>query len=110
MSPTEPPIIWVPGTLSLGVKRPGRETDHSAHLVPRSKKAWSDTSTPAIRLHGVVLSKKKKEQDDLTFTITKLVSRYFMCIGNKKFTQNFVPEQVICKAKKSIGRRQWNVT
>jgi hypothetical protein len=23
------PIQWVPGTLSLGVKRPGRETDHS---------------------------------------------------------------------------------
>jgi hypothetical protein len=26
------------------------------HLVPRSKNAWSYTSTPPIRLHGVVLS------------------------------------------------------
>jgi hypothetical protein len=26
------------------------------HLVPRSKNEWSDTSTPPIRLHGVVLS------------------------------------------------------
>jgi hypothetical protein len=39
----------------LGVKRPGREADHS-HLVPRSNNEWSYTSTPPIRLHGVVLS------------------------------------------------------
>jgi hypothetical protein len=38
----------------LGVKRPGREADHS-HPVPRSKNAWSYTSTLPIRLHGLVL-------------------------------------------------------
>jgi hypothetical protein len=27
--PTQPPIQWVPGALSLGVKQPGREADHS---------------------------------------------------------------------------------
>jgi hypothetical protein len=27
--PTQPPIKWVPGALSLGVRRPGREADHS---------------------------------------------------------------------------------
>jgi hypothetical protein len=26
---TQPPIQWVPGALSPGVKRPGREADHS---------------------------------------------------------------------------------
>jgi hypothetical protein len=26
---TQPPIQWVPGSLSLGVKWPGREADHS---------------------------------------------------------------------------------
>jgi hypothetical protein len=26
---TQPPIQWVPGSLSLGVKRPGREAHHS---------------------------------------------------------------------------------
>jgi hypothetical protein len=26
---TQPPVQWVPGTLSPGVKRPGREVDHS---------------------------------------------------------------------------------
>jgi hypothetical protein len=53
--PTQPPIQWVPGALSLGVKRPRREADHSP---PRAeiKNACSYTATPPIRLHGVVLS------------------------------------------------------
>jgi len=29
LGPTQPPIQWVPGSLSLGVKRPGCEADHS---------------------------------------------------------------------------------
>jgi hypothetical protein len=29
LGPTQPPIQWVPGALSLGVKRPVREADHS---------------------------------------------------------------------------------
>jgi hypothetical protein len=29
LRPTQPPIKWVPGILSLGVKRPGIEADHS---------------------------------------------------------------------------------
>jgi hypothetical protein len=55
LGPTQPPIQWVSGALSLGVKRPWRETTH-LHLVPRSKNEWSYTSTPPICLHGVVLS------------------------------------------------------
>jgi hypothetical protein len=29
LRPTQPPIQWVPGALSLGVKQPGHEADHS---------------------------------------------------------------------------------
>jgi hypothetical protein len=29
LGPTQPPIQWVRGAPSLGVKRPGREADHS---------------------------------------------------------------------------------
>jgi hypothetical protein len=29
LGPTQPPIQWLPGALSLGVKRPGREADYS---------------------------------------------------------------------------------
>jgi hypothetical protein len=45
LMPTQPLIQWVPGTLSLGMKKPAREADHS-HLVPTSKNEWSYTSTP----------------------------------------------------------------
>jgi hypothetical protein len=31
LGPTQPPVQWVPGVLSPGVKaRPGRDADHSA--------------------------------------------------------------------------------
>jgi hypothetical protein len=56
LGPTHPPIYWVPGALSLGVKRPGREADHSPPSSAEVKNAWSYTSTPPVRLHGVVLS------------------------------------------------------
>jgi hypothetical protein len=32
LGPIHPPIQWVTGAFSLGVKRPGREADHSPHL------------------------------------------------------------------------------
>jgi len=52
--PIQPPIQWVSGTLSLGLKRPGRESDHSPPHSAEVKKAWGYTSTPPIRLHGEV--------------------------------------------------------
>jgi hypothetical protein len=55
LGPTQPPIQWVPEAVSLGVKRPGREADHSLPSNAEVKKAWSCTSNPTIRLHGVVL-------------------------------------------------------
>jgi hypothetical protein len=56
VGPTQPPTQWVPGALSLGVKRPGSEADHSPPSSAEVKNAWSYTSTPPIRLHGVVLN------------------------------------------------------
>jgi hypothetical protein len=46
LGPTQPPIKWVPGALSLGVKRPGREADHSPPSSAEVKNAWNYTSTP----------------------------------------------------------------
>jgi hypothetical protein len=43
---TRPPIQWVPGALSLSVKRPGREADHSPATIADVKKTWIYTSTP----------------------------------------------------------------
>jgi hypothetical protein len=56
LGPTQPPIQWVPGALSLGVKQLGHEADHSPPSSAKVKNAWSYTSTPPVRLHGVVLS------------------------------------------------------
>jgi len=50
------PIKWTPGALSLTVKRPGREAEHSPPPSAEVKKVRSYTSSPPIRLHGVVLS------------------------------------------------------
>jgi hypothetical protein len=56
LGPTQRPMQWVPWALSLEVKRPGREADHSLPSSAEVKNAWSYTSIPPIRLHGVVLS------------------------------------------------------
>jgi hypothetical protein len=56
LEPTQPPIQWVPGALSLGVKRPGRDDDHSSPSSVEVRNVWSYNSTPPMRLHDVVLS------------------------------------------------------
>jgi hypothetical protein len=44
--PTQPPVHWVQGTLSLRPKWPGREAKHSPPSSAEVKNAWSYTSTP----------------------------------------------------------------
>jgi hypothetical protein len=44
--PTQPTIQCVSGARCLGVKRPGREADHSPPPSAEVKFAWSYTSTP----------------------------------------------------------------
>jgi hypothetical protein len=56
LGPTQPPIQFAAGALSLRVKRPGREADHSPPSSTEVKNAWSYTSTPPIRLHRVMIS------------------------------------------------------
>jgi hypothetical protein len=43
---TQPPIQWVSGAPSSGVKRQGREADHSPAASAEVKKRWIYTSTP----------------------------------------------------------------
>jgi hypothetical protein len=70
LEPTQPPIQWVSGALSLGIKRPGREPDHSPHLVPRSKNEWSYTSTPQ---YAFMAWCSVKAQDNFTFTFRERI-------------------------------------
>jgi hypothetical protein len=68
------PIQWVPGALSLGVKRPGREADHlppsSAEVKGRVELHLHSPNTPSW--HGAQL----KHRDKFTFTYLKLFVSY----------------------------------
>jgi len=45
---TQPPIQWVPGALSLEVKWPGCEDEHSPPSSAEVQNAWSYISTPPM--------------------------------------------------------------
>jgi pimeloyl-ACP methyl ester carboxylesterase len=56
LGPTQSPTQWVVEAISLGVKRERREGDHLPPSSVETMNAWSYTSTPPIRLHGLVLT------------------------------------------------------
>jgi hypothetical protein len=56
MGPTYAPTQWVPGALSLGVKRPGSEADYSSPSSAEVKECAELYLHSPIRLHGVVLT------------------------------------------------------
>jgi hypothetical protein len=70
LGPTQPPIQWVQGSLSLGVKRPGREADHSppssAKVKERVELYLHSPNTPSW--HDAQL----KHRDNFTFMFPKL--------------------------------------
>jgi hypothetical protein len=67
LGPTQPPNEWVSGFLSLEVKRPGREADHSPHLVPKS--IMSGYIPPFPQYSSMAwCSVKKRQRDKFTFT------------------------------------------
>jgi hypothetical protein len=45
LGPTQPPVQWVPAAISPGVKRQGRESDHSSPTSTGIKKTWIITTT-----------------------------------------------------------------
>jgi hypothetical protein len=46
LRPTQPPFHWVSVAVSLGVKWPGREADHTPPSSAEVKNAWRYTYTP----------------------------------------------------------------
>jgi hypothetical protein len=46
LGPTQPPIHWVPGAISAGVKWPVPEANHVSPSSVEVKNAWSYTSPP----------------------------------------------------------------
>jgi hypothetical protein len=45
LRPTQPPVHWVPGALSLGIKWLWHDADHSPPTSAEVKKMWIYTST-----------------------------------------------------------------
>jgi hypothetical protein len=68
LGPTQPPIQWVPGALSLGVKQLGCEVNHSHPSSVEFKECmelyFHSPNTPSWR--GAQL--KKEHRDNFTFT------------------------------------------
>jgi hypothetical protein len=65
LGPSQPPIQWVLGAISLGVKWMGNETDHSPPSNAEVKKEWHYSSTPPdIFMACCFISTR----DNLTFT------------------------------------------
>jgi len=56
LGPTQAPIQSLLGALSLGVKEPGREDDHSSLFSAQVKECVNLYLHSQIRLYGVVLS------------------------------------------------------
>jgi hypothetical protein len=62
LGPTQPPMQWVLGALSLGLKRPGRGADHSAPCSAEVKNTWNYASTPQYAFIVWWLVKRAQEQ------------------------------------------------
>jgi hypothetical protein len=74
LGPTRPPIQWVRRVLSLGVKRQGREGDHSPPSSTEVKNAWSYTSTPPYVFMAWCFV---KHRDNFTFTFYGPPKRWY---------------------------------
>ena len=68
LGPTQPSIQWVSGFFP-GVKRPGREVNHSPPSSVEVNNEWSSTSTTPVCLHGI-------GREHFTF--------YVACTGKKR--------------------------
>jgi hypothetical protein len=55
LGPTQPSIQWTPEAFSPGVKRPGREANHSPPTSIEVKKTWIYTSTPPYAFMALII-------------------------------------------------------
>jgi hypothetical protein len=74
LGPTQPPIQWVPGALSLGVKQPGHEADNSPQSSAEVKECVElyFHSPKTLSWHGAQL---KKAQEHLYLYLYSLLLR-----------------------------------
>jgi len=76
---SQPPIQWVPGALSLGVKRPVHDDDHSPPSSAEVKECVELYLHSTIRLLGVVLSYAHEQLYLVTGTRCSAKSMFLLC-------------------------------
>jgi hypothetical protein len=59
LGPIQPPIKWVLGAFSPGIKQLVCEADNSPPSCAEVKNAWSYTSTPPINFNGMVFNEAR---------------------------------------------------
>jgi hypothetical protein len=74
LGPTQPPTEWVPGALSLGIKRPGREDDHSSPSSAEVKE-WVELYLHSHFAFMAWCLVKAQGQLYFTFTITQIMCK-----------------------------------
>jgi hypothetical protein len=84
LGPTELPIQWIPGALSLGVKRPGREADHSPPSSAEVKE-WVELylhsfNTPSWR--GAQFEKTQGQLYLYRLPFTFTLNDSFLCVAS----------------------------
>jgi hypothetical protein len=77
LGPTQHPIQWVPGALSLGVRRPRREADHSPPSRPRSRMTGAIPPLPQYASMAWC-SVIKKHRYKFTFTMFGIIINFFV--------------------------------
>jgi hypothetical protein len=80
LGPTQPPIHWVSGALSLRIKWTGSEAYHSPPSSAKIKNVWSYISTPQYAIMAWCLV--KKHRDKLYFTF---IYKYVIFVSARHF-------------------------
>jgi hypothetical protein len=110
LRPTQPPIQWVPGALSLGVKWPGRKADHSPSSIAEVKNAWSYTSTPQYAFMEWCLV-KHRDFTFLPFTHTNISRLIHMLRQLLRVSENRVLRRIFGPKREEVAgswRRLYN--
>ena len=91
MRPTQPPVQWVPGVLFCGVKRLGRDVDHSPPSSNGAMNEWSYTSAPHTCLRGMYRDKFTFFYLSLSCNLTRHLSREIIYwVSDTKVVHEFV--------------------
>jgi hypothetical protein len=94
----------VPGTLSLGVKRPGREADHSPPSSSEVKNAWNYTSTLQ---YAFMAWCSVKAQGQLYLHI-KVANKFFDNAANFRYMVQVVTKQNYIHDETTSKLISWN--